>query len=72
MMGIYLHIKLRGNQSTGSGEEGFLKGFYHIWAWPPSWSCDPDAGNKLCSPYPMRLNIKFGFDWLSGFREEDV
>ena len=21
----------------------FLKGFYHIWAWRPSWSCDPDV-----------------------------
>ena len=20
----------------------FLKGFYHIWAWRPSWSCDLD------------------------------
>ena len=24
------------------------------------------------SPYPRRLHIKFGFDWPSGFREEDV
>ena len=24
------------------------------------------------SPYPMRLHIKFGFDWPSGFRGEDV
>ena len=23
-----------------------MKGFYHIWAWRPSWSCDPDAPNK--------------------------
>ena len=32
-----LHTK--GNWSTGSGEEDILKGFYHIWAWQPSWSC---------------------------------
>ena len=25
----------------------FLKGFYHKWAWRPSWSCDPDAASKL-------------------------
>ena len=31
----------------------FLKGFYHIWAWRPSWSCDPDAPNKLSFPRPM-------------------
>ena len=24
------------------------------------------------SPYPYRLHKKFGFDWLSGFEEEDV
>ena len=23
-----------------------LKGFYHIWAGRPSWSCDPDAANS--------------------------
>ena len=27
---------------------------------------------NFCSPFPMRLHIKFGFDWPSGFREEDV
>ena len=35
-----LHTKFRGNQPAGSGEERCLKGFYHIWAWWPSWSCD--------------------------------
>ena len=24
------------------------------------------------SPFPKRLNMKFGIDWPSGFREEDV
>ena len=23
-------------------EKKILKGFYHIWAWRPSWSCDLD------------------------------
>ena len=30
----------------------FLKGFYHIWAWWPSWSCDPDPANKFLFPHP--------------------
>ena len=30
----------------------FLKGIYHIWAWRPSWSCDPDAANKISFPLP--------------------
>ena len=56
-----LHAKFRGNRTIGSGDENF-KVFYHIWAWRPSWSCDPDAANKLSFPYPRRLSIKFGFD----------
>ena len=32
----------------------FLKGFHHTWAWQPSWSCDPDAPNKLLFPRPMK------------------
>ena len=31
----------------------FLKDFYHIWVWRPSWSCDPDAANKLSIPLPQ-------------------
>ena len=31
-------------------EKKILKGFYHIWAWRPSWLFDPDAVNKHTSP----------------------
>ena len=27
-----------------------FEGFYHIWAWRRSWSCDPDTANKLSIP----------------------
>ena len=27
-----------------------FKGFYHIWIWPPHWSCDLDHLNKLSFP----------------------
>ena len=27
-----------------------MKGFYHIWAWRPSWSCDLDFAIKLEMP----------------------
>ena len=64
-----LHTKFRENRPACSG---FLKGFYHLWAWWPSWSCDPDAAKKLSSPYHRRLHIKFGFDRARGFGEEDV
>ena len=44
-----LHIKFRENRPAGSAEEDF-ECFYHIWAWRPSWSCDPDAANKISFP----------------------
>ena len=49
-----------------------MKGFYHIWAWRPSWSCDPHAVNKISFPLPKDAPHKSGFDWLSGFGGEDV
>ena len=44
----------------GSGEEDF-KGFYHIWAWRPSWSCDPNSANKLSLPLSKEHSHQF---WL--------
>ena len=57
-----LHTKFRGNRSTVSGEEDFfLKGFYYIWAWRPSWSYDPDAANMLSFSLPKEASHKI---WL--------
>ena len=53
-----LHTKFRENRPAGSGEQDFFKGFYHIWAWQPSWSCDPDAANKLSFPLPKEAPHK--------------
>ena len=36
-----------------------------------SWSCDLDHLYKHFSHFPRRLHLKFGFDWPSGFSEED-
>ena len=33
-------------------EKKILKGFYHKWGCGPSWSCDPDAANKLSFSLP--------------------
>ena len=56
-----LHTKFHENRPSGSGEEDFLKGFYHILAWRPSWSCDPDAANKISFPLPKEAPHKI---WL--------
>ena len=55
-----LHTKIRGNWPAGSRVEDF-KGLYHIWAWRPSWSCDPDAANKLSFTLPKEAPHKI---WL--------
>ena len=39
-------------------EKNILKGFYHIWAWRPSSSCDPDAANKISFPLPKEAPHK--------------
>ena len=46
-----LHAKFQGNRTSGSGEEDF-KGYYHIWVWPSSWSCDLYHLYKLSFPLP--------------------
>ena len=48
-----------------------MKGFYHIWAWGASWSCDPDALKKISFPLPKEAPHKIWL-WPSGFAEEDV
>ena len=67
-----LHTKFHENRPAGSGEEDFFKVFTiyghgghlgHV-----TWT----IYTYFCSPLSRRLHIKFGFDWPSGFREEDV
>ena len=67
-----LHTKFRGNWPAGSGEEDFISVFTiygqgghlgHVTLMPRT---------NFRSPYPRRLQIKFGDDWASGFGEEDV
>ena len=36
-----LHVKFQDHRTSGYGEE-YFRGFYHIWALLPSWSCDQD------------------------------
>ena len=53
-----LHAKFRGNRPAGSEEEDFLKGFYHIWAWWSSWSCDQ---HHVIGPPVLEKKIFEGF-----------
>ena len=51
-------------------EVSVMMSFYHIWAWRPDVTQMPRT--NLSSPDPWRLHMKFGFDWPSGFGEEDL
>ena len=54
-----LHAKFQDHRTSGSGED-FL-GFYHIWVWRTSWSCDLDHFYKLSFPLPKEAPHKI---WL--------
>ena len=64
--------KRQNHRTSGSGEEAFLKVFI-------IYGRDGHLGHvtwtiyiNFRSPFPRRPHIKFGFDWPSGFRVEDV
>ena len=64
--------KEKRRSKMGGGNMGYKKiqvlqnrhlvNYYYLWAWRPSWLCDPDPANKLRSLIPLRLHMKFGFD----------
>ena len=47
-----LHTKFR-EKPLPVLEKKIFSGFYHIWAWRPSWSCDVDFAIKLSLSLPM-------------------
>ena len=54
-------------------EKKIFKGFYHIYEHGGhlghvNWT----IYMNFPSPFQRRLHMKFGIDWPSGFREEDV
>ena len=56
-----LHTKFCGNRVHRFLRRRFLKGFYHIWAWQPSWSCDQHHVIKFSFPCTWKLTYKI---WL--------
>ena len=66
-----LHAKIQNDRPSGSVEEDFLKVF-------SIYSHGGHLGHMTLTSYTnfhslflRMLHIKFGFDWPSGFREED-
>ena len=46
-----IHAKFQ-DQWTSGLEKKIFKGFYHIWAWRPSWLCELNHLHKLSFPLP--------------------
>ena len=67
-----LHTKFSENRPAGSGEDDFLRVFTLYWHGGHLGHVTQMLRTNFHSPYPKRLNIKFGFDQASGFGEEDV
>ena len=53
-----LHAKFQDHETSGTGEEDFLRFLPYIWAWRPSWSCDLDHLYKLSFPLPKEAPHK--------------
>ena len=66
-----LHTKFHENPSIGSGEEDF-KVFTVYGHGGHLGHVTLTIYINFRPPFPMRLHIKFGFDWPSGVREEDL
>ena len=62
-----LHTKPQGHWPFGSGEEDFLRVFT-IYGRGGHVTQTPRINFR--SPIPLRLHMKFGFDWPSGFGED--
>ena len=67
-----IHAKFQDHRPSGAGEEDFLKVF-------ATYSHDSHLGHVTWTIYTnfhslsqRMLHMKFGFDWPSGFRGEDL
>ena len=52
-----IYAKIQPQSILGSGEEVF-KGFYHIWAWWPSWLMNCDHFSNLSFPQPKKAQYE--------------
>ena len=69
---LMLHTKFQNHRPSGSGEEDFLK-FFAIYSHcghlgHVAWT----IYTNFRSSFLRMLHMKFGFDWPSGVRREDV
>ena len=66
-----MHAKFQDHRTSGSKEE-FLKVFTIYGHGGHLGHVTQTIYINFHSHFPKRLNIKYGLNWPSGFREEDV
>ena len=64
-----LSAKFQDHRTSNHIED--FKGFYHKWAWRPSWSCDLDHLYTFSFPLSKEATHEIWL-WSSSFRGEDV
>ena len=67
-----LHTKFRENRPARSGKKDFGRIFTIYVRGGDLGHVTQMLRTNFRSPYPRRLHIRFGFDWPSGFGEEDL
>ena len=67
-----IHVKFQDHRTSGSGEEVFFKVCTIYGHGGHLGHVTLTIYIIFRSPFPRRLHIKFGFDWPSGFRGEDL
>ena len=67
-----LHTKSQGHWPFGSGEEGFKRVFTIYGHGGHLGHVTQTLRTNFRSSVPLMLYMKFGFDWPSGFGEEDL
>ena len=66
-----LYNKFQGHLPLVSKEKSF-EGFYRIWAWRPSCSCDLDHLNKILFPHSMEVPHEIWLQLARRFLKEVV
>ena len=67
-----LHAKFQDHRTSGSGEEDFLRFLPYMGMAAILGHVTWTIYINFRSPFQRSRHIKFGFDWPSGFRGEEV
>ena len=53
-------------------DKKIFEGFYHIWAWWPSWSCDQNVASKIPMQLPKEVPHKISTSSAKRFERRSL